>query len=515
MLPPLTAAKPRALGKQPFRRRSNIIVAATYWGRSKLTAMKTRQLSTPEAADLISRRESHFFDFKSSRSKGSTIEKIAVALANAEGGEFVVGIEDPKLGSDLVDRWKGFESEEDGNGIFQSLALHADPPVPYSAEWLSISDDQDLGLVCRIHILKSPDVHKTSGGKVYVRRNAQNLEISGAEVADLALSKGTRSYEDKYVESYGFDRLSTAPALVEFLASFSPRTEPLDFAMSQELVSDDGRVTVAGALLYSENPSATVPRRCAVRISRYATKESEAHRDHLEGAPITVEGPMDQMVNEALAVVQHLLDGQQIQDPTGALVPMHYPPDALKEVIVNAAIHRDFNVSNDVQVRVFDNRIEVESPGTLPGHITVANLGTTRFGRNPTIVRLLSKYPDALNKDIGDGIKTVRRRMKQAKLAEPEFTPLNASFLVTLKHTPLARPQEIVLRYLANQANEEVTNSIARGLTGIESENTMKEVFYSLKKSGWLEPVPEKRGAKSAWRLTKEGEVEAANLTIT
>lgn len=475
--------------------------------------MKTRRLTTAEAEELLSRRESHFFDFKSVRSKGTTIEKIATALANAEGGEFVVGIEDSRVGPKLTDRWNGFASEEDGNSVFQSLVKNTHPPVPYSAEWLCVEGKDPQGLVCRVHVRKSADVHETSAGAVFVRRNAQSLQITGSDIADLALSKGTRSYEDNKVEGYGFERLSIAPALVTFLGSFSPKTEPLDFAMTQELVDDDGRVSVAAALLYSENPSATVPKRCAMRVSRYATTDREANRDSLQGDPITIEGPMNSMVNEALLVVQQILEGQQIQDETGSLVPMKYPPDALKEVIVNAAIHRDFNVSDDVQIRVFDNRIEVESPGALPGHITVENLGSTRFGRNPTIVRLLSKYPEALNKDIGDGIKTMRRRMKQAKLSEPLFEVRESSFLVTLRHTPLARPQEIVFRFLASPTNSEITNSIARGLTGIESENTMKEVFYRLKKAGWLEPVSGKRGARSAWQLTSAGRKEAAKFS--
>ena len=71
-------------------------------------------------------------------------------------------------------------------------------------------------------------------------------------------------------------------------------------------------------------------------------------------------------------------------------------------------------------------------------------------------------------------------------------------FVVSLGHTPLARPQEIVMEYLASQ--DEITNAIGRGLTGITSENTMKDVFYSLRRANQIEMVPGKRGSKSAWR---------------
>jgi ATP-dependent DNA helicase RecG len=130
--------------------------------------------------------------------------------------------------------------------------------------------------------------------------------------------------------------------------------------------------------------------------------------------------------------------------------------------------------------------------------MTVSNLLTDRFARNPTIVRLLNKYPDAPNKDIGEGLNTVVAKMAEAKLQQPRFHVDENTFVVVLGHQPLARPQEIVLEYLST--NAEITNSIGRSITGITSENSMKDVFISLAKAGKLERVPDKAGNRSAWR---------------
>ena len=127
--------------------------------------------------------------------------------------------------------------------------------------------------------------------------------------------------------------------------------------------------------------------------------------------------------------------------------PLCYPPEALKEVIVNAVIHRDYNIPDDIVIRVFDNRVEVKSPGRLPGHMTLDNLLTDRFSRNPTINRLINKYPDPPNKDIGEGLKTTMRSMAEAKLKPPRFVQEDNYFIVTIEHTGLARPQEIVLQF--------------------------------------------------------------------
>jgi ATP-dependent DNA helicase RecG len=117
-------------------------------------------------------------------------------------------------------------------------------------------------------------------------------------------------------------------------------------------------------------------------------------------------------------------------------------------------------------------------------------------------VRLLNKYPDAPNKDIGEGLNTVFSKMAEAKLQPPQLSVEGSSFVVRLGHTPLARPQELVMEYL--KTHDEITNRIARGLCGISSENTMKDVFLALNRAGKLERVPGKAGNKAAWQAASD-----------
>ena len=69
---------------------------------------------------------------------------------------------------------------------------------------------------------------------------------------------------------------------------------------------------------------------------------------------------------------------------------------------------------------------------------------------------------------------------------------------MVIPHESLASPEELVIEYL--DANEEITNRVARDITGIKSENTMKNVFLRLKDRGYIEPIPGRKGAASAWR---------------
>lgn len=464
--------------------------------------MRLRSTSPAEALAIVERDEGHFWDHKDRRSRGSSLQKIACALANADGGEFSLGIADRKAATGL-ERWQGFEAQEDANILLEALARDLDPAAPYSVEFLQIVGQEHRGLVCITTVRKSESVHRTTAGDVWVRRGSSSIRIEGQEITNLSLAKGARSYEDQALADYTLADLVEEVELALFLRSFSPATEPHDFARKQRLIErDTENARVAAAVLYAETPSAVMPKRCGIKVARYETKEAEPRREHLAGTPVSIESPARVAIDEAIRIVPEMIEAVSVLQPDGSMSPVRYPPEALKEVLVNAVIHRDYNVSDDILVYVLDDRVEVRSPGVLPGHMTLGTLYTDRFSRNPTIVRLLNKYPDPPNKDIGEGLKTVRSKMLEAKLKEPQFTIEGNYFVVRLGHTPLGRPEEIVLEYL--ETHDEITNSIVKQLTGIRSENTVKEVFYKLRRAGKLEMVPGKKGSASAWRLTNK-----------
>lgn len=301
------------------------------------------------------------------------------------------------------------------------------------------------------------------------------------------------------LESYDIADLVSESELTSFLETVSPRTEPAVFASRERLVDRETQAaSVAAAVLFAASPSAVIPRKCAVKVARYETRDREPRREHLAGTPLTIEGPARIQIDQTLDAVRTMIEALTIMDPDGTMAPARYPPEALKEVIVNAVIHRDYNISDDILVWVFDNRVEVRSPGTLPGHMTLANLLSERFARNPRIVRLLNKYPDAPNKDIGEGLNTAFAKMREARLQDPELAVEGNTFVVRLGHTPLARPQELVMEYL--DAHDEITNRVGREICGITSENTMKDVFLSLARAGKIERVPGRRGNRAAWQ---------------
>ncbi|MHC3425365.1 ATP-binding protein [Streptomyces sp. DT18] len=475
--------------------------------------MEERTISGKDALEIIGKQESHFWDFKSATSGGRNIQEVACALANAEGGEFIVGVEDEKHASG-IDRWRGFGNIEEANWVHQNLVSEVDPPIPYDLEYLWINRNLKRGVCCLVTVQKSGDVHKTAKGEVFRRRGAQSNRLTGSQITDLSLAKGARSYEDQLLSDYDAEELIEEGELSYFLDSYSPVSAAAKFLQRQRLVNrKTGECTVAAGILYADEPPAVVPKRCSVKIARYESKESVPDRKYLKGTPLTIDGPARLLIERTMESVLAIIESVPILGADGTMTPVKYPPEALKEIIVNAVIHRDYNISDDILISIFDNRVEVRSPGKLPGHITPKNILTDRFARNPTIVRLLNKYPDPPNKDIGEGMDTVFSAMKAAKLKEPQFQQEDNAFVVILAHTPLARPEELVLEYL--QYNPEISNKVARSLTGIESENRVKNVFYRLKKAGMLEQVPDRIRSRSAWRLTDKAREERERLSAS
>jgi ATP-dependent DNA helicase RecG len=219
------------------------------------------------------------------------------------------------------------------------------------------------------------------------------------------------------------------------------------------------------------------------------------------GTPATIEGPLYHLIKHAVDQTVSMVEGIKTLGPTG-LEPVKYPRETLHEIVTNAVLHRDYSIQTDIQIRVFDNRIEVESPGVLPGHVTVDNVLDEQFARNGTLVRLINKFPDPPNKDVGEGLDTAFAAMERERLRPPVIEQTSSSVIVKIKHERLATPEQSIMDYLEN--HPEISNSTARKLTGIRSENSMKEVFYRLRKAGVIDQVPNRPQSKKAWHKVKQ-----------
>ncbi len=457
-------------------------------------SIEIHEITSEQVQAILDLREGHFQDLKSIDISPASLTKTMSAFANATGGEVYIGIEEQKSNGQIIRLWRGFDNPEAANGhiqIFEELF-----PLGGNNKYIFLEADGHAGIVLKVEIDKSRAIEQASNGQVYIRRGAQNLPLDTTEkIRRLELDKGITSFEDETVD-IPLDLITNSTPIIQFILDVIPTVEPETWIRRQILVRND-RPTVASVLLYAEEPQAILPKRCGIKIYRYETRGDEGTRTTLSFTPISIDGCIYEQIYLAVAKTVEIIEGIQILGTTG-LEQIQYPHETLHEIITNAALHRDYSFTTDIQIRIFDNRIEIESPGRLPGHITENNILSEQFARNGRIVRLINKFRNPPNKDVGEGLNTAFEAMRQLRLKEPEISDLENSVLVTIRHEPLASPEEAIMQYL--ETHDEIKNAIARNITGITSENTMKNVFYRLRDRDLIERVPGKLGSASSWK---------------
>jgi ATP-dependent DNA helicase RecG len=164
---------------------------------------------------------------------------------------------------------------------------------------------------------------------------------------------------------------------------------------------------------------------------------------HFQGEDVTgmildraeLYGTLDKMIEEAALFVKRnmrvlgKIEGLYRED-----IP-EYPVTAVREAVINAVAHRDYAIEGQkVIIRMFDNRLEVESPGGLVPPVTLDTLGQKRYSRNPILTRIM--YEMRLVEEMGTGIKKIRRALSEIGSPPPTFSTDGDSFTVVLPACP-------------------------------------------------------------------------------
>jgi len=438
------------------------------------------EIPADRVKSILARQESHFCDMKAKEIAPSKLTRTISAFANADGGEVYVGIAE---NSDKSFQWDGFARIEDANAIVQ-LVDHFFP-IGSMARCDFLHHPSMKGYVLLVEIDKTTDIRYASDKTAYLRRGAQNLAMNTPDgLLRLKLNKGLISHEDQTVQ-LDTSELEQSERMQEFIANVVPNAAPPAWLRKQRLVVNE-RPVVAGVLLFADEPQVALPK-ASIKIYRYKTSETAGTRETLAFDPVPIDGDAYSQIYAAVERTKSVAEEIPILGDA-SLQKITYPTEAIHEVITNAVIHRDYSLSDDIHIRIFDNRIEVQSPGRLPGHVTPENILEERAARNPKLVRLLNKFKNPPNKDVGEGLNTAFEAMRKLKLKDPAIQQLENSVLVSLRHEKLGTPEDLIIRYLRD--HPEINNSIARRICFIGSENTVKRIFQKMIEAKLIKRVP-------------------------
>ena len=462
-------------------------------------AVKVIELGADETAKVLSTEEGHFADLKRIDVAPAKLTRTIAAFANADGGDLFIGI--AESGPVVAREWAGFDEPESANGHIQAFEQTLPLGQYADYEFLRQTEDPEAGVVLHAAVRKTPSIIVASNGATYLRRGPQNLPVSEPEaMRRLEYSKGVSSFETHPVD-VPLEIVTNSEVIIGFMLEVVPTAEPESFLRKQLLIRDD-KPNVAALLLFSDEPQAALPKQSGIKVYRYATTEDLGTRANLVGQPETVEGDIYRQIHDAVRLTTEQIEGIQVLGPNG-LEDMQYPEVTLHEIVTNAVLHRDYSIADDIHIRIYDNRIEVESPGGLPGAVTVENILQERASRNGALVRWINKFPDPPNKDVGEGLRSAFDAMRSLQLQPPEIVAEGGSVKVVIRHQRLASPEQMIVEYL--QTHDEISNSVVRELTGIGSENKVKTIFQRMIAAGEIESVPNRSQRYAAYRLPSTG----------
>ena len=449
---------------------------------------------------FLDTQEWQTFECKRAAIEPAKLLETVVAFANTEGGYIVIGLEDP-LKADGLKRLLGIsENLSNISDFLKLIEKEIEPPLnlwgKFELDIINVSGQQDKLFV--VSVKKSNDVHSLKRGDTFVRKGNQNVKIGSTEIMRLKYEKGAIKFESEKSGISTLDDLDTILLNVYKKDTSSEGVDDWQFLKDNGLaVGQSGKFefTKAGMLLFGRNPSVALQNKCGIKISHYyGTKPSHTGKPNFVTRPFTIEGPLLKQIEQAIEYFRNIVKNSPPKLSGATFNPTFLVPEwAFQEAVTNAVIHRNYFIQDDIQIRFFDDRVEIESPGTYPGHITVENIRSERFARNPLILRTLNRFQIAPNLDIGEGVDRMFKVMKEQNLYEPLFLPPTIrpnSVLLVLLNIQKVEYWDTVSKYL--DENYRITNKEARDVTSIIDTIKMSRQLKQWVTKGLLEKIDSK-----------------------
>lgn len=448
--------------------------------------------------DLLALREGQWLERKSNRIAPRELANDLIGFANADGGFVVVGLHDGVIEG---------ESSTPGrvDAQMQANIDFCHPPVPARHRQVECIDrDGEASDLLVFEIESSNVVHTNQKDEVFLRVGDETRRLGFTQRQELLYDKGQASYESRPVEGAGFDHLDVD--LLDEYASAINAPDAMRMLQARGLAVEAG-LTIAGCLLFAMAPQVFFPE-AFVRVLRYRGSErgSGARQQLIED--VRVEGPIPRQLLGAQAAVKRLQPMRRALRSSGRFgdVPL-VPEDAWLEGIVNAVVHRSYSMAGDhIRVEIFDDRIEVASPGRFPGLVDLVDpLKTIRFARNPRVARVCSDLN--FGQELGEGIRRIFEEMRHAGLTDPVYRQTAGSVELTLLAEPVDRRLEAGLPEGARgissalrSAGRLSTGEVA-GILGVSRPVAQRELA-ALKEAGVLEWVGKSpKDPRAYWKL--------------
>ena len=265
----------------------------------------------------------------------------------------------------------------------------------------------------------------------------------------------------------------------------------------------NGKLTKAAILLFGKYPSAFFPQ-ARVRFQRFDGTDMGTGSSFNVIKEVTFDDALPTLIIKVRDFIRtQLREFQYLGDSGQFKILPEYPEFAWFEGVVNAVTHRDYSVYGDhIRILMFDDRLEIHSPGKLPNIVTVENIKNERFSRNPRIARTLTEF--GWVREMNEGVKRIYSEMGSAFLHEPKYSEPGNKVVLTLENNIVSRhlrtrdslekqfsdfsnlnaDEQVIVHYMYN-SGEKMTTAKAIEITG-RSRKFIVKTMKNLQELGIL-----------------------------
>jgi len=368
---------------------------------------------------------------KRSEDLAREIVRLLAGMANADGGTLLVGVEPDKSVTGIP------HPPEEIQALIQAPQTLLNPPLNPVCERMHLGNL----LLLKFEVSSGLEVHRAAGRRAFYRIATENPAVPPEQIQSLKEAKKSFFYERQHILDAVWEDLDSG-AIEAFIKKIQDSRDPKSILGRPYHLIDSSlekpSLTMAALLLFGKDPSRWHPR-CGIDFVKYEGTE----RQH--GAALNVtkrirfEAPLFHLIDEAVGRIKEHIRERTILYDLFFRERLEYPTFAWQEALVNAVAHRDYSLTGaPIEIWMFEDRIEVRSPGLLPSPVTLDQLRQQKkvhFSRNPLLVRVLADL--GYLKEMGEGIPRMFQEMDHYGLRPPEFSTEGFFFTVTLRNAPI------------------------------------------------------------------------------
>lgn len=403
--------------------------------------------------------ETLYLERKSARISLQDLANEIAAFANANGGILVVGISDDGLleGFNEV----GIRKLNDCQKVVTNY-LKTTPMYDYEIIDV-INNKNEKDCILLFHIESTMDsIIKNNKDEVFCRQGDSSIKLTSSQTRSLEYERKERNFEteillESSMEDVDLEMMEIYKKCLDTELSYEEILKARGF-----LREKDGKyhLTKSGILLFGKNPTYYLPS-ARVRVVKFEGNDFKFGTEMNIVKDKTFDSCLYKSIEEARLFIKSQLREFTHLNSDGIFETIdEYPEFAWFEGLVNAVCHRDYsNDGEHIIIKIYDNRLEISSPGKLGGFVTLDNMKLNRYSRNPQISRVLSEL--GIVRELNEGVKRIYSEMQRFFLKEPIFSePERNSVLLVLDNNIIMRSKRQEANMLKNHNIQMIWNDL-------------------------------------------------------